>query len=183
MGRFPGEGKGCPLQCSCLENITGCSPVCGFAKTQTRLTLLLFRAPLVILPTSPCSVFITSCEPVAFSAPFSCFSFTPDCDPPSPFFYTHGLTLSNTLLLKLLSHVRFLGIPWTAASKAPPSMGFSRQEYWSGVPLPSLNTFLLVLKYLCNFKNLIFKEISLHAVGPQITFCLLLLFSYSTLHF
>ena len=28
--------------------------------------------------------------------------------------------------------------PWTAAHQAPPSMGFSRQEYWSGVPLPSL---------------------------------------------
>ena len=28
--------------------------------------------------------------------------------------------------------------PWTAAYQAPPSMGFSRQEYWSGVPLPSL---------------------------------------------
>ena len=28
--------------------------------------------------------------------------------------------------------------PWTAAYRAPPSMGFSRQEYWSGVPLPSL---------------------------------------------
>ena len=27
--------------------------------------------------------------------------------------------------------------PWTAAYQAPPSMGFSRQEYWSGVPLPS----------------------------------------------
>ena len=27
-------------------------------------------------------------------------------------------------------------IPWTAAHQAPPSMGFSRQEYWSGVPLP-----------------------------------------------
>ena len=31
-----------------------------------------------------------------------------------------------------------LAIPWTAAYQAPPSMGFSRQEYWSGVPLPSL---------------------------------------------
>jgi len=27
--------------------------------------------------------------------------------------------------------------PWSAAHQAPPSMGFSRQEYWSGVPLPS----------------------------------------------
>ena len=40
--------------------------------------------------------------------------------------------------VKLLSHVRLLVTPWTAAHQAPPSMGFSRQEYWSGVPLPSL---------------------------------------------
>ena len=38
---------------------------------------------------------------------------------------------------KLLSRVRLLATPWTAAHQAPPSMGFSRQEYWSGVPLPS----------------------------------------------
>ena len=38
-----------------------------------------------------------------------------------------------------------LATPWTAAYQAPPSMGFSRQEYWSGVPLPSpcLHLFLL----------------------------------------
>ena len=39
--------------------------------------------------------------------------------------------------VKLLSHVWLLATPWTAAHQAPPSMGFSRQEYWSGVPLPS----------------------------------------------
>ena len=39
--------------------------------------------------------------------------------------------------MKLLSHVRLLGTPWTAAYQAPPSMEFSRQEYWSGVRLPS----------------------------------------------
>ena len=39
--------------------------------------------------------------------------------------------------VKLLSRVRLLATPWTAAHQAPPSMGFSRQEYWSGVPLPS----------------------------------------------
>ena len=36
-----------------------------------------------------------------------------------------------------LSHVQLLVIPWIAAYQAPPSMGFARQEYWSGVPLPS----------------------------------------------
>ena len=40
--------------------------------------------------------------------------------------------------LKSLSHVRLSATPWTAAYQALPSMGFSRQEYWSGVPLPSL---------------------------------------------
>ena len=40
--------------------------------------------------------------------------------------------------VKSLSHVRLLATTWTAAHQAPPSMGFSRQEYWSGVPLPSL---------------------------------------------
>ncbi len=39
--------------------------------------------------------------------------------------------------VKFLSHVWLLVTPWTAAHQAPPSMGFSRQEYWSGVPLPS----------------------------------------------
>ena len=39
--------------------------------------------------------------------------------------------------VKSLSRVRLLAIPWTAAHQAPPSMGFSRQRYWSGVPLPS----------------------------------------------
>ena len=40
--------------------------------------------------------------------------------------------------VKSLSHVRLLATPWTAAYQAPPSMGLSGQEYWSGVPLPSL---------------------------------------------
>ena len=36
---------------------------------------------------------------------------------------------------QLLSRVRLLATPWTAADQAPPSLGFSRQKYWSGVPL------------------------------------------------
>ena len=38
--------------------------------------------------------------------------------------------------VKSLSHVWLLATPWTAAYQAPPSMGFPRQEHWSGVPLP-----------------------------------------------
>ena len=45
--------------------------------------------------------------------------------------------LLQCMKVKLLSRVRLPATPWTAAHQAPPSMGFSRQEYWSGVPLPS----------------------------------------------
>ena len=39
--------------------------------------------------------------------------------------------------VKSLRCVQLFGIPWTVAYQAPPSMGFPRQEYWSGLPLPS----------------------------------------------
>ena len=41
--------------------------------------------------------------------------------------------------VKSLSRVQLVATPWTAAYQAPPSMAFSRQEYWSGLPLPSPN--------------------------------------------
>ena len=52
---------------------------------------------------------------------------------------------------KLLSRVRPSESPWTAAFQASPSMGFSRQEYWSGVPLlsPPLST----RSFLMSFKH------------------------------
>ena len=39
--------------------------------------------------------------------------------------------------MKSLSHVRLFATPWTVAHQVPPSMGFFRQEYWSGLPFPS----------------------------------------------
>ena len=39
--------------------------------------------------------------------------------------------------VKSLSRVRLFVTPWTVAHQAPPSMGFSKQEYWSGLPFPS----------------------------------------------
>ena len=52
-----------------------------------------------------------------------------------------AISLSNAwkwkVKVNLLSHVWLSAIPWTIAYQASPSMGFSRQEYWSGVPLPS----------------------------------------------
>ena len=53
--------------------------------------------------------------------------------------------------MKSLSRVQLLATPWTAAHQAPLSMGFSRQEHWSGVPLPSPYIYI-------NYKTLV-KEI------------------------
>ena len=66
-----------------------------------------------------------------------------------------AISFSNAWKLKVkvkeksLSHVRLFSTPWIAAYQAPPSMGFSRQEYWSGVPLPSPVPVLITNKFLC----------------------------------
>ena len=57
--------------------------------------------------------------------------------------------------VKSLSRVRLFATPWTAAYQVPPSMGFSRQEYWSGVPLPSLWELYCWLKESGPFRNIL----------------------------
>ena len=60
----------------------------------------------------------------------------------SPTLWTYSviilLPMSALLLLIVYEFPEILNSKWTAAHQAPPSMGFSRQQYWSGVPLPSL---------------------------------------------
>ena len=51
--------------------------------------------------------------------------------------------------VKSLSHVQLLATPWTAAYLAPPSMGFSRQEYWSGCHCLLHCTYICIIKSLC----------------------------------
>ena len=69
--------------------------------------------------------------------------------------------------VKSFSHLRPSATPWTAAYKAPPSMGFSRQEYWSGVPLPSPGcelswTILLLILNLPLLSSIKFDKAVLH---------------------
>ena len=52
--------------------------------------------------------------------------------------------------MKSLNRIWLVGTPWTAAHQAPPSMGFSRQEHWSGVPLPSPSALVGINKDLAN---------------------------------
>ena len=51
--------------------------------------------------------------------------------------YSTSLLFIYAAAAKSLSRVRLCATPWTAAHQTPPSLGFSRQEHWSGVPFPS----------------------------------------------
>ena len=65
-----------------------------------------------------------------------------------------------------LSHPQLIETPWTAAHQAPPSMGFSRQEYSSGLPLPSPEKIWQNLKYILNEKNQ--SEKAIYYMSPAI---------------
>ena len=67
--------------------------------------------------------------------------------------------------VKSLSRARLLATPWTAAYQAPPSMGFSGQEYWSGLPLPS--PYIVVC--ICKSQT---PNISLHPFVNHNLFCM-----------
>ena len=72
-----------------------------------------------------------------------------------------AISLSNAwtwkVKVKSLSRVRLCAIPWTAAYQAPPSMVFSRQEYWSGVPLPSPWSISSLTKFKFSLAMYIYK--------------------------
>ena len=73
--------------------------------------------------------------------------------------------------VKSLSRVRLLETPWTAAHQAPPSMGFSRQEYWSGVPLPSLISHSREFKLYFEDNGSLRKEPGSGITGADLSFC------------
>ena len=101
------------------------------------ITLALFSLLSAAAAAKSLQSFLTLCDPIDASPPGS----------PVP-----GILQARTLewvaisfsnawkwkvKVKSFSRVWLFVTPWTAAYQAPPSMGFSRQEYWSGVPLPS----------------------------------------------
>ena len=119
-----------------LPIYVGSLPSCSLQSTRGRLTCIKETgseaAAAKLLQSCP-----TLCDPIDGSPPGS----------PLPGILQArtlewvAISFSNAVKWKVkaksLSRVRLLATPWTAAHQAPPSMGFSRQEYWSGVPLPS----------------------------------------------
>ena len=69
-----------------------------------------------------------------------------------------------TVKLKSLSPVRLFATPWTLAYQAPPSKGFSRQEYWSGLPFPSLGS-------TANFSFLLYRKRRVGQSSAKVSSC------------
>ena len=80
-------------------------------------------------PGDICDSGIEPVSPALAGGFFFFFFFTAE-PPGKPYVYGGML-----LLLSCFSRLRLLATPWTAAYQTPPSMGFSRQEYWSGLPV------------------------------------------------
>ena len=72
--------------------------------------------------------------------------------------------------VKLLSRVQLFVTPWTVAYPAPPSMEFSRQEYWSGLPFPSPKIYMLFL-FLLHFKLSIDSAAAAKSLQSCLTLC------------
>ena len=129
--------QSCPTLCDPIEGSPPGSPIPGIlqARTPEWVAISLANAWTWKVKSEVTQSYLTLSDPM-------------DCSPPgSP---VPGILQARTLewvaislsnawkwKVKSLSHIWLLVTPWTAAHQAPLSMGFSGQEYWSGVPLPS----------------------------------------------
>ena len=107
------------------------------AESEEDLKILLMKVKAAVAAAKSLQQCPTLCDPIDSSPPGS----------PVPGILQAralewvAISFSNAwkwkVKVKSLSHVWLLAIPWTSAYQGPPSMGFSRQEYWNGLPLPS----------------------------------------------
>ena len=111
------------------------SLVYTFRFTSTRFFILLFKSICAAATAKSLQSCPTLCDPIDGSPPGST---VPGILQARTLEWV-AISFSNAwkwkVKVKSLSRVRLLATPWTAAYHAPPSMGFSRQEYWSGLPL------------------------------------------------
>ena len=111
----------------------------GMSKVQTfsYITVMLWLCYLAAAAAAKSrQLCLTLCDPIDGSPPGSCPWDSPGKNTGVG---CHFLLqcMKGKVKVKSLSHVRLFSTPWTAAYQAPPSMGFPRQEYWSGLPLLS----------------------------------------------
>ena len=105
-----------------------------FINNRIYLVFILFYLSAAAKSLQSCP---TLCDPIEGSPPGSPVSGIPQARTLEWVAISFSNAWKWEIKVKSLSRVWLFLTPWTAAHQAPPSMGFSRQEYWSGVPLPS----------------------------------------------
>ena len=162
LGRSPGEGNGNPLQCSYLENLMhrgawqATSMASQESDTKEQLCTVLFtigsNSWVRKIPWRrgwlPTLIFFSG----EFHGQKSLMGYSSWGHKESDM--TERLTQHDPITyvlttwrseVKSFSRVRLFAIPWTICCQAPPSIGFSRQEYWSGLPFPLYNSLTMSL--------------------------------------
>ena len=140
LKRSPGEGKG--THSSILAWKIPWT-VLGLTKSQTRLSDFYFHNPfnvwklVVAAAAQPLQSCPTLCNPIDSSPPGSVVPGILQARTEEWVAISFSNAGKCKVKVKSLSRVQPSVTPWTAAIQPPLSMGFSRQEYWSGVPLPS----------------------------------------------
>ena len=127
LGRSPEEGNSYPLQLSGLENSMGCI-VHVVAASQTRLSDFHFHyIEYIKISTLLGFTFFTFHDNVQLSEqwPLEFVTLT-----------LYSITCHSGCVLSRFTHIWLFETPWTIDHQVPLSMGFSRQEYWSGLPFP-----------------------------------------------
>ena len=154
--KVPGEGNSNPLQCSCLEN-----PMDRGAWWATVHRVTKSQMPLKRFNMHACfwyplfldlALLLSFCLPAHLKSTSSCFSphfylFHFLCLPwwlSTWFFHCFFIRASGAthVCVCLVSHVQLFVTPWTVAHQAPLSMGFSKQECWSGLPFNTYFPFI-----------------------------------------
>ena len=110
----------------------------------------LVALPLLLLLLSRFSHVPTLCNPIDGSPPGSPIPGILQATTPEWVAISFSSAWKWKVKVKTLSHIWLLATPWTAAYQAPLSMGFSRQEHWSGLPLPSPVLLLVPVQVLAN---------------------------------
>ena len=107
---------------------------CGFSCLSPSPHIVMFFPPVAAKSLQSCP---TLCDPIDGSPPGSAISGILQARTREWVAISFSNAWKWKVKVKLLSRVWLLVTPWIAAYQAPPSMGFSKQEYWGGVPLPS----------------------------------------------
>ena len=141
--------QSCPTLCDPIEGSPPGSPVPGILQARVlEWVAIAFSARHSAAAAAAKSLRScpTLCDPRDGSPPGSPVPGTPQARTLEWVAISFSNAWKWKVKLKLLSHDRLIVTPWTAAHQAPPSMGFSRQEYWSGVPLSSPQDTLVIRK-------------------------------------